>query len=93
MSIYLLYTLKEVLYSNSYVQNILQTDDATITCMIFGLNKNTIQSLCTSTEATTVPNSCGSTKWGGEQITQNDVKLPARVKTDNKPLHLLQHRS
>ena len=43
MWIYLLYTIKEVLYSNSYVQNILQTDDCTITCMVFGLNKNTIQ--------------------------------------------------
>jgi hypothetical protein len=45
MSIYLLYTLKEVLYSNSYVQNILQTDNSTIICMIFVLNKNTIQNL------------------------------------------------
>jgi hypothetical protein len=43
MSIYLLYTIKEVLYSNSYVQNMLQTDDSTIICMIFELNKNTIQ--------------------------------------------------
>jgi len=62
---YLLYTIKEVLYSNSYVQNILQTVESTIICMVFGLNKNTIQSFCTSTEATTAPNSCGSTKWGG----------------------------
>jgi len=38
-----LYTIKEVLCSNSYVQNILQTDKSTIICMIFGLNKNTIQ--------------------------------------------------
>jgi len=37
---YLLYTIKEVLYSNSYVQNILQTDESTIICMIFGLNEN-----------------------------------------------------
>jgi hypothetical protein len=43
MWIYLLHTIKEVLYSNLYVQNILQTDESTITCMIFGLNKNTIQ--------------------------------------------------
>jgi len=43
MWIYLLYTIKEVLYSNSYVQNILQTDNSIIICMIFGLNKNTIQ--------------------------------------------------
>jgi hypothetical protein len=43
MWIYLLYTIKDVLYSNSYVQNILQTDESTIICMIFGLNKNTIQ--------------------------------------------------
>jgi len=43
MWIYLLYTIKEVLYSNSYVQNILQTDESTIICMLFGLNKNTMQ--------------------------------------------------
>jgi hypothetical protein len=43
MWIYLLCTIKEVLYSNSYVQNILQTDKSTIIGMIFGLNKNTIQ--------------------------------------------------
>jgi len=43
MWIYLLYAIKEVLYSNSYVQNILQTDESTVICMIFGLNKNTIQ--------------------------------------------------
>jgi len=43
MWIYLLYTIKEVLYNNSYVQNILQTDKSTIICMLFGLNKNTIQ--------------------------------------------------
>jgi hypothetical protein len=40
---YLSYTTKEVLYSNLYVWNILQTDESTIICMIFGLNKNTIQ--------------------------------------------------
>ena len=45
MWIYLLYTIKEVLYSNSYVQNILQTDESTIVRMIliFGLNKNRVQ--------------------------------------------------
>jgi hypothetical protein len=45
MWIYLLYTIKEVLYSNSYVQNILQTDESTIVCtiLIFGLNENKIQ--------------------------------------------------
>jgi hypothetical protein len=43
MWIYLLYTIKEVLYNNSYVQNILHTDESTIICMIFGLNENTIQ--------------------------------------------------
>jgi len=43
MWIYLLYTIQEVLYSNSYVQNILQTDKSTIISMIFGLNKNRIQ--------------------------------------------------
>jgi hypothetical protein len=37
---YLLSTIKKVLYSNSYVQNTLQTDESTIICMIFGLNKN-----------------------------------------------------
>jgi hypothetical protein len=43
MWIYLFYTIKEVSYSNLYVQNILQTDESTIICMIFRLNKNTIQ--------------------------------------------------
>jgi len=45
MWIYLLYTIKDVLYRNSYDQNILQTDESTIICMIFGINNNTIQYL------------------------------------------------
>jgi hypothetical protein len=45
MWIYLLYIIKDVLYRNSYDQNILQTDESTIICMIFGINNNTIQYL------------------------------------------------